>query len=167
MPLRSRFSLAVVILLGCTPDQPLAPQLQASANAPAVMVTGSVYFATLAGGINHTQLTARRWTSGAVDGEWQVSSNGPVIHGRVTCVVVEGSVVRVSGIVERTRFTTVPVGSGFGWQISDEGQGGADRATRLFFPADTAVADTFCRTGAAPVTLIFFNGLGGNVTIHR
>lgn len=133
--------------------------------------TGSAHLVNSAGFFRRVTFNVRRYEDGTVDGEFQLVAGAAIIHAEPTCFTIDGSIVRIAGIVENPLFVlNVPPGSGFVIQVSDEGEGAnddVDTTSRIFFNVPLEDLDGFCETGDAPGDLIQFALTQGNVQIHN
>jgi len=184
--LRILAALPILLLAGCGLDStttgPGTPRPQqvapgdgdgvAAGGSPVVeSVTGSAHILISAGLFRRISFNVKRYEDGRVDGEWELVAGAAVIHGEPTCFTIDGSTVRIGGVVEFSPFTlNVAPGSEFIVQVSDNGEGSGDPedgSSRVVFNVDPGGAGVFCETGEAPIDLPFFPIKAGDVVIHQ
>ncbi|MES2305469.1 MAG: hypothetical protein V4558_08175 [Gemmatimonadota bacterium] len=152
-------ALALVVSTACAteqatlPDQ--APAIRASVAGPVVgSASGGGHWITPDGLRRRLAFSVRRHDDGSVDGEWQLVAGATIMHGRLTCLSIEGNTARVGGVVEQSKFSLFLVGTDVAWYVVDNGEGqNAEDATsnlRAFRNSAPGTAQAFCDTGAAP-----------------
>ena len=158
--MRSRHLAIVALLLpaACATDSTTltsAGPLAASVDAPVVAsASGGGHWFTPDGLRRRLAFSVRRHADGSTDGEWQLVAGATIMHGRLTCLSVDGNTARVGGVVEQSKFSLFLVDTDVAWYVVDDGEGnGAADATsnlRAFRNSAPGTAQAFCDTGAAP-----------------
>jgi hypothetical protein len=153
------------------PDASLAGGLDANgASTAAAFVTGSGHFYDPARqGWRTFSINGKVMPDGSVDGTWQVRvhlgpNGGAKLHGRVTCMVIEGNRAWLAGIVEKA--IGQHEGKAYGFKVVDNGEGTAATpdqfASRRFPPS----ADGYCADKPDDVAHPVHYMEAGNIQVH-
>jgi hypothetical protein len=157
-------AVAALALAGCTAETSTLPAPTAGTDMAAAIdaavvgsASGGGHWITTDGLTRRLAFSVRRFDDGSVHGEWQLVAGATIMHGRLTCLSIDGNTARVGGVVERSFFSLFLVDTDVAWYVVDDGEGsGASDATsnlRAFRNAPPGSAQAFCDTGAAPTAV--------------
>jgi hypothetical protein len=168
--------LAAVALAACTdgPDVTSGPDVSLGRDAnrtdAIAFVTGSAQFYDPARQAWRTfSINGKVMPNGSVDGTWQLRvhrgpNGGAKLHGRVTCMVIEGNRAWLAGIVERA--VGDHAGKAYGFKVVDNGEGrnaAPDQfASRRFPPS----AEEYCAEQPDDLAHPVHDLEAGNIQVH-
>lgn len=134
-------------------------------------VTGSAQFYDQARQAWRTfSINGKVMPDGRVDGTWQLRvhrgpNGGAKLHGRVTCMVIEGNRAWLAGIVEHA-VSPGNVGKAYGFKVVDNGEGHQavpdQFASRRFPPS----AEEYCAEKPDDMAHPVHDMEAGNIQIH-
>lgn len=174
--------LSMVVTLGCSVEPPSAPTPlpgAGGAGAQAASTSASVPSVTGTGHLNvpvgdaeffrNFAFVAHASADGSVSGQFEFQARHvPIrVHGRITCVSIDGSTAWLAGIAEQSSNPTLlPPGTRVRWRVVDSGQGAGAPPDLVsgFGPAPLGDELAYCtaRPAAPPLLPV----AGGNVRVR-
>jgi hypothetical protein len=132
-------------------------------------VAGSGHYTTAQGDWRTFSFTARRWSDGTVDGQWERARRedgnaaGSRSRGIVTCFTVSGNEVWLGGVATDGMNSTPP--TAVAWRVVDNGQAAPDQMSAQYVGAGPSYPAAYCAN--LPAAPDLYDIEAGNIVINR